>query len=306
MYTIDTKDLGLQNGAKVTCMEMKSVGDGALGQGFFAWVGTKEGHVFEVNLRTGGVGPIRQAAHLHPVTHILRHGRSMVTLDEGGKALVYTEGEGSGGALLTGTQHQRVVRITEKQDFVRMLGGKLWTAARADNQSAVGGGALSRLPIIRVYDVFVPGSTGRSVVPTEHVGAVTSAAVVPSQPGKVFVGHEEGYVSVWAAEGTEDGYPRCLEVVKVSTTDVLCLEGVNDRLWVGSRNGMISAYEVAARPWVVTNSWSAHPGLPVLKLAVDVFGVDEGRLNVVSAGRDETLRFWDGLLGSNWIGEFFS
>ena len=294
LHTIDTKDLGLPGGAKVTCMEMKGAGDGV-------WVGTKEGHVFEVNLGTGGVGPIRHAVHLNPVTHILRHGRSMVTLDEGGKALVYAPGEG--GASLTGTQ-QRVVRITEKQDFVRMLGGKLWTAARADSQSGAGG-ASSRMPIIRVYDVFVPGSNGRSVVPTEHVGAVTSAAVVPSQPGKVFVGHEEGYVSIWAAEGTEDGYPKCLEVVKVSTSDVLCLEGVNDRLWVGSRNGMISAYEVAARPWVVTNSWSAHPGLPVLKLAVDVFGLDEGRLNVVSAGRDETLRFWDGLLGSDWIGEFF-
>ena len=298
-YTIDTKDLGMPGGAKVTCMEMKSVVDGGGGGGgLAAWVGTKEGHVFEVNLRTGGVGPIRQVAHMNPVTHILRHGRCMVTLDEGGKALVFAEG----GVSLAGTQ-QRVVRITEKQDFVRMLGGKLWTAARADSQSGVGGGASSRLPIIRVYDVFVPGSTGRSVVPTEHVGAVTSAAVVPSQPGKVFVGHEEGYVSIWAAEGTEDGYPKCLEVVKVSTSDVLCLEGVNDRLWVGSRNGMISAYEVAARPWVVTNAWNAHPGLPVLKLVVDTFGVDGGRLNVVSVGRDETLRFWDGLLGSDWIGE---
>ena len=306
MYTIDTKDLGMPGGAKVTCMEMKGVMDGGAGGGtgrggLAAWVGTKEGHVFEVNLRTGGVGPIRQVAHMNPVTHILRRGRSMVTLDEGGKALVFQEGEG--GVSLTGTQ-QRVVRITEKQDFVRMLGGKLWTAARADSQSGVGGGASTRLPIIRVYDVFVPGSTGRSVVPTEHVGAVTSAAVVPSQPGKVFIGHEEGYVSVWAAEGTEDGYPKCLEVVKVSTSDVLCLEGVNDRLWAGSRNGMISAYEVAARPWVVTNSWNAHPGLPVLKLAVDVFGVDGGRLNVVSVGRDETLRFWDGLLASDWIGKF--
>ena len=292
MYTIDTRDLGMVGGAKVTCMEMRS------GGGLAAWVGTKEGHVFEVNLRTGGVGPIRQVAHMNPVTHILRHGRSMVTLDEGGKALVFGEG------VSLAPAQQRVVRITEKQDFVRMLGGKLWTAARADSQSGVGGGASSRLPIIRVYDVFVPGSAGRSVVPTEHVGAVTSAAVVPSQPGKVFVGHEEGYVSIWAAEGSEDGYPKCLEVVKVSTSDVLCLEGVNDRLWVGSRNGMISAYEVAARPWVVTNSWNAHPGLPVLKLAVDVFGVDGGRLNVVSVGRDETLRFWDGLLGSDWIGGF--
>ncbi|KAK2459401.1 hypothetical protein APHAL10511_008588 [Amanita phalloides] len=285
MITIDTKELGSANGAKVTCMEMKGTGDGMV-----AWVGTKEGQVFEVNLRNGSVSAVRQAVHMNPVTHILRYGLSMVTLDEGGKALVFAEGE----------TVPRVVRITEKQDFVRMLGGRLWTAARAESQSGMGGGS-SRLPIVRIYDVFVPGSMGRSAVPTEHVGAVTSAAVVPSQPGKVYVGHEEGYVSVWAAEGTEDGYPRCLEVVKVSASDVLCLEGVNDRLWVGSRNGAISAFEVGVRPWALTNSWSAHPGLPVLKLAVDTFGLDEGRLNVVSVGRDETLRFWDGLLASEWI-----
>ncbi|KAF8629469.1 hypothetical protein AX15_003431 [Amanita polypyramis BW_CC] len=295
--TIDTKDLGLSGAPKITCMEMRSLGDGKLGQGCFVWVGTKEGHVFEVDLRTGAVCAVRQVAHLNPVTHILRHGRSMVTLDEGGKALIFSETEGMS---LTGIQ-PRVMRITEKQEFARLLGGKLWTAARTDSQSGVGGSASSRLPIIRVYDLFVPGSTGRSVVPTEHTGAVTSAAVVPSRPGKVYVGHEEGYVSIWAVEGTEDGYPKCLEVVKVSTSDILCVEGVNDRLWVGSRNGMISAYEVATRPWVVTNSWSAHPGLPVLRLAVDVFGIDEGKLNVASVGRDDTLRFWDGMLRLDWI-----
>ncbi|KAF8632419.1 hypothetical protein AX17_004860 [Amanita inopinata Kibby_2008] len=306
VITFDTKDLGLPGGAKVTCMELRSVGTELDGTPCLVWVGTKEGHVFEMDVRTGAVCAVRQVAHLHTVTHILRYGRNMVTLDEVGKALVFTEGaEGSGpdGRIaLTGTQ-PRVVRITEKQDFVRMLNGKLWTAARGESQSSGAGGgvAWSRLPIIRVYDLFAPGSAGRSLVPSEHVGAVTSAAVLPSQPGKVYVGHEEGYVSIWAVEGTEDGYPRCVEVVKVSTSDVLCVEGVNDRLWVGSRNGMISAYEVMARPWIVTNSWSAHPGLPVLKMGVDVVGMVEGRLNVVSIGRDETIRFWDGLLGLDWI-----
>ncbi|KAM6489314.1 DNase I-like protein [Amanita muscaria] len=291
MYVVDTKDLG-----KITCMELKSTGEG---EARLMWVGTKEGQVFEVDLRTGAICSTKQVTNLHPVTHVLRHGRAMVTLDEGGKALVFTEGEGNRGVSLTGTQ-PRVLRVTEKQDFVRMLGGKLWTAARTDH-NGVGGAVSSRLPIIRVYDLFSPGSTGKSIVPTEHVGAVTSATMIPSHKGKVYVGHEEGFVSIWAVEGTEDGYPKCLEVVKVSASDVMCVEGVNDRLWIGSRNGMISAYDVAARPWVVTNSWSAHPGLPVLKLSVDVFGIDEGRLSVMSVGRDDVMRFWDGLLGMDWM-----
>ncbi|PFH47162.1 hypothetical protein AMATHDRAFT_152813 [Amanita thiersii Skay4041] len=300
---LDTRELGILGSGRVTCMELRTVGVNEGRQGGYVWVGTKEGHVFELEVGTGNITAIKPGAHMHAVTHILRHGRSMVTLDEVGKALVFIEERKDFGVSLGGTA-PRVVRITEKQDFVRMLGGKLWTAARTESQSngSVGGGGFaSRLPIIRVYDVFAPGSTGRSLVPSEHVGAVTSAAVVPSQPGKVFVGHEEGFVSIWAVEGTEDGYPKCVEVVKVSTSDVLCLEGVNEQLWAGSRNGMISVYEVTARPWVVTNSWSAHPGLPVLKLVVDVFGTEEGRLNVVSVGRDELVRFWDGLLGTDWI-----
>ena len=96
----------------------------------------------------------------------------------------------------------------------------------------------------------------------------------------------------------------CEEVIKVSTSDLMSLEGVNDRLWAGGRTGMISTYDVASRPWVVTNCWQAHQKLPVLKLLVDPWSIEKlSRLTVYSVGRDERLRFWDGLLGISWIGE---
>jgi len=88
----------------------------------------------------------KQVTHSHAVVHVLRYGRSMVTLDEGGKALIYTAESEGGMVSLNGTQ-SRVVRITEKLDFVRMLGGNLWTAARAESQNGVGD-AVTRLPII--------------------------------------------------------------------------------------------------------------------------------------------------------------
>jgi hypothetical protein len=38
---------------------------------------------------------------------------------------------------------------------------------------------------------------------------------------------------------------------------------------------------------------------------VDPFGVDKmGRLAVISTGRDDQVKFWDGLLGADWIGVF--
>jgi hypothetical protein len=70
-----TRDMGLGE-AKVTCMEFRP-------RGFMLW------HLFEVDVRTGIVRGTKYVAHLHPVTYILRHGRSMVTLDESGKALIF-------------------------------------------------------------------------------------------------------------------------------------------------------------------------------------------------------------------------
>jgi hypothetical protein len=231
----------------------------------------------------------------------------MVTLDDCGKALIWAPDTVDGEYVDLARTHPRATRIAEKQDFVKMVGGKLWTAARGDqvvvNGTANGVGVV-KVPVLRLYDLFKIGSVAKTVMPTEHVGAVTSATVIPSQPDRVYVGHEEGFVSVWSL-GTDDGFPRCDEVMKLSTSDVLCLEGVNDRLWAGGRSGLISAYDTTQKPWVVTNCWNAHPGVPVLRLAVDVIGIERtGRLCVFSVGRDDLVRCWDGLLGLDWVCEF--
>jgi hypothetical protein len=297
-FNLDTKDMGVKD-AKVTCMEFRPTVS-QVDRGFFLWVGTKEGHIFELDIRTAAVRGTKYAAHLHPITHVFRYGRSMISLDESGKTLVFSPDPDNQEDITLSLTMPRVIRTTEKQDFVKMLDGKLWTAARQEHH-----GAGQRLPTIRIYDVFNPASTGRSVLPIEHVGPVRSATIIPSQPRTVYVGHEEGFISIWELD-TDDGFPRCVEVMKVSASDVLSLEGVNDRLWAGSRNGMISAYDVSQRPWLVTNSWIAHPGLPVKDLIVNHYAITKvGRLCVASVGRDEQLRLWDGLLGFDWVGAYF-
>ncbi|KAF8905753.1 Endonuclease/exonuclease/phosphatase [Gymnopilus junonius] len=296
LFSLDTKDMGLKD-TKVTCMEIRPTSTES-DRGFLLWVGTKEGHIFEMDIRTTIVRAVKYSAHLHPITHVFRYARSMITLDESGKALIFSPDQATQEDVSLLSTVPRVVRTTDKQDFTKMLDGKLWTAARTEHHGVTPG---QRTPVIRIYDIFNPANTGRSLLPSDHVGPVTSAAMLPSQPRMVFIGHEEGYISMWELD-TEDGYPLCIEVVKVSTSDVLSLEGVNNRLWAGSRNGMISAYDVSQRPWVVTNCWNAHPGLPVMRLLVDHYGVVKvGKLCVGSVGRDEQLRLWDGLLGLDWI-----
>jgi hypothetical protein len=296
MWTLDTKSLHMKD-SKIMSLEFRPAAQ-AEDKGFFIWVGTKDGHLFEVDVRNGNVTGTKAAAHGHSISHIFRYGRSMITLDVAGKVLIFTPNEQDD--LQLANSQPRVFRIPEKQEFAKMLGGLLWTSTRADM------GLTLKAPIIRVYDIFAPGSVGRPIQPTEHVGAVTSGSILQSQPHNVYLGHEGGFISIWSMV-INSGIPQCVEVMKVSASDVLSLEGVGERLWAGGRNGTISAYDVVSRPWVVTSAWNAHPGLPVLRLATDPYSIEKlGQLCVASVGRDEQLRLWDGLLGSDWIGALVS
>ncbi|KAF9027252.1 DNase I-like protein [Hymenopellis radicata] len=289
IWVLDSKEVGVKS-VTIQSIEFRSGGR-------FVWAGTKEGHVLEADVKSGQFTGVKLNGHLNPVVHIFRHADTMVTVDDGGKVLVWLPDAGETEIRLSHTL-PRVVRITEKLDFAKLIGGMLWTASRNDK---MGGHTPAKVPIIRVYDIFTPGCVGRTVLPTGHVGAVTSAAILPSDPKHAYLGHEEGYITIWDLE-TDDRYPRCVEVMKVSLSDILCLEGVYNRLWAGSRSGTISAYDVAPRPWVVTNCWNPHPGMPVMKLQVDLFGVEKtGRLCVLSLSRDEVLMLWDGLLSLDWM-----
>ena len=298
LLKLDTKDIAKDS--KVSCMEFRPTSSEA-DTGYLLWVGTKEGHIFELDIRSGIVSGIKQSVHHHSIIHIFRHSRSMVTLDESGKALVFSPDVSNHEKDISlALTIPRVVSTTEKQDFVKMLHGKLWTAIRTDHHSHLS----LKSPTIRVFDIFNTACTEKSLLPTEHVGPVTSATILPSRPGMVYVGHEEGCISMWELD-TEDGY-RCVEVIKVSASDILSLEGVSNRLWAGSRNGIISAFDVSQKPWLVTNSWNAHPGFPVTKLMVNHYAITKvGKLCVASIGGDDQLRLWDGLLTRDWVGELF-
>lgn len=296
VWTLDTKGLHMKD-SKIVTAQFRPAGK-TEDRGVFVWIGTKEGHVFEVNTRDGTLTGSKPAVHGGCISNIFRHGRSMITLDTSGKALIWSP-EGEEDVSLSGPQ-PRVFRVADKHDFSGLLGGLLWTSSRGD----VTHGPTAKIPIVKVYDIFTPGSVGRNIVPTEQVGAVTCGCVLPSQPSNVYLGHEGGFISIWSIV-TADGVPSCMEVIKVSVSDVLSLEGVNERLWAGGRKGTITAYDVAPRPWVVTNAWTAHSDLPVLKIVTDPYSIEKvGRLNVVSLGRDEQVQLWDGLLGADWIGEY--
>ena len=297
ILSLDHKDVGLKE-LKATSLEFCP----AQNKGRYVWFGTKDGHMHELDVTTGQLMGSRLSIHLNPITRILRHGDKMISFDDGGKVTIWMPAA-AGEDLHLASAQVRNSRISDRQVFVEMLAGKLWTSAR----EATAPGA--RGPAVRIYDILTPGSATRSVLPTEHVGTVTSGTILPSHPNHVYLGHEGGFVTIWST-ATSDGVPVCEEVMRISNSDVLCLAGINDRLWVGGRNGTIAVYSVESRPWILTNNWVAHWNnqsvLPLQKIAVDPYSIDKiGRLCVYSVGRDDHVKCWDGLLGADWQGDHF-
>lgn len=277
----DIKDLGLPKDTKLCCVAMRSSQS--------VWVGCTTGHLCEVDIHTGSLSGLKLSAHAGAVTHMFRTGSLMVTMDECGKTLIFPD------ARLTQSVQPRVVRVTEKFDFAQIIRGKLWVASRTDFNVSTSGG---RVPIIRIYDANQLGAVPKTVLPTEHVGAVTGLTVVRSMPGLAYMSHEEGYISVWSLDSE-----TCVYVMRVQISDVTSVAGVCDRLWVGTRSGSIGVFDVRQKPWVVTNQWDSPKTLPILQLLVDweSIGTAGHKLTVASIGRNGEMRFWDGLLGDDWI-----
>jgi hypothetical protein len=300
ILSLDHKDFGVKE-LKTTSLEFRSA-NAAPDKGRYVWVGTKDGNMFELDVTTGHLMGSRLSIHLSAIMRIIRHGDKMISFDDSGKVTIWMPGA-AGEDLHISSAQVRHSRTSDRQVFVEMLAGKLWTSARETTAPGARG------PTVRIYDILNPGSATRSVLPTEHVGTVTSGTILPSHPNRVYLGHEGGFVTIWST-ATNDGIPVCEEVMRISNSDVLCLVGINDRLWVGGRNGTIAVYSVESRPWVMTNNWVAHWNsqsvLPLQKIAVDPYSIDKiGRLCVYSVGRDHHVKSWDGLLGADWQGDYF-
>lgn len=228
-------------------------------EGRYLWCGTKDGHLWELDIKTGQITDTRAFAHSSAVAHIFRYKRFIMSLEEGGKLHVFKVGERDARGALEDVKHIPVlcktIRVQERFNFAKLICGRLWTSSGPVNRSTTN--AASKGPTIRVYEPCGASTTlsgGKTAWTSEWTGAVTSATILPLQPNTVFMGHEGGFVSVWDAEELV-----CIQVLKISPNDIMALEGVGERLWAGSRKGMISVYDVSEKPWRTTNTWIAHP-----------------------------------------------
>ncbi|ORX38593.1 Endonuclease/exonuclease/phosphatase [Kockovaella imperatae] len=297
IFVVDLRDTGLEfriKDPKVTAMCFRPTLE-RMDQGRYLLCGTKDGHLWCLDVMTGEVTDSRSWVHGAAISHIFRHKNWILTLDEMGKMHIYQVTQDDDPSKIP--NQVRTARVGDKFTFARVLSGRLWTGGAPATRSTTNA-STAKGPTIRVYDPCIEGAMPppRSAQTTEWCGAVTSGATCPFDPDKVYLGHEGGFISIWSAADV-----TCQQVLKVSSTDILALEGVGGRLWFGTRKGQINVCNVSEVPWETTNIWTAHFDSPIYHLAFDPWSIENsGRFAVYSTTRD-SVRAWDGLLSVEWI-----
>ncbi|GMK59135.1 hypothetical protein CspeluHIS016_0701500 [Cutaneotrichosporon spelunceum] len=295
------ENTGLELRAKdprVTALGFRPSRDPAC-EGRYLWCGNKDGHLWEIDIDFARVTTTKPGVHTSTVTHIMRHEYYVLTLDETGKLNVWEVPDAGGKAEAGNFRLFRTMRVSDRVTFAKMIKGKLWTATAPAVRSATTTVGV-RGPTIRVYEPFAAGNAppARTSLTPEWTGSATSATVVPLKSDLVYMGHEGGFVSLWKLAGTE---LQCVQVLKVSTTDILALEGVGDHLWAGNRRGQIHVWNIDQLPWTTSNMWTVGKDEPIRALVLDPRAIPtQHRLPMWSVTRD-ALYSWDGLRAVNWF-----
>ncbi|KAK9474512.1 Endonuclease/exonuclease/phosphatase [Dipodascopsis tothii] len=259
-------------------------------EGTVAWLGARDGTLYEVDLARLRVVAKRSNAHSAAIRGIYRCGCAMWTLDDDGKLQVWLPTAGAGEPLLPRlTDQPHTHRLAHAPQYALVVGDELWVGR--NRQVAVyrpaGVGAAEAAFLV---------SGGLPAL--RAVGEITSATTIPSLADLVFFGHDDGQVSVYSRRQR-----ACVDVVNISLYKITRMEGVGSLLWVVFKTGMVFVYDVRQSPWLVLKDWNAHRDRPIVDIAVDRAAIWKlgGLLPVATLDADRTARLWDGLLRADWL-----
>jgi WD40 repeat protein len=255
-------------------------------EGAKVWLGTNVGELMEVDVATHGITVSKPSIHSRcEITNIYRYLNELWTLDEVGTLNVWGASD-DGVPDLTGNPHQSH-KVPRGATFSMVVGHELWHATgREVRVFAPGVEAAAQFQILL-----------RPLV-AEGAGEVTSGTQLSGQPGKVFLGHADGKISIYSKSDYS-----CQAVLNISTWKINTLTGHGHYIWAGYNNGNVTVYDIKKTPWVVLKEWRAHDN-PVLKMKVDAassYRLD--RLQILSLGGDSKIKIWDGLLEEDWLEE---
>ncbi|KAF1363754.1 DNase I-like protein [Lizonia empirigonia] len=246
------------------------------------WLGMNTGELHEIDIPTQSVVFTKNAHARAVITKIFRYAGEMWSLDDEGKLHIWPADESGSPSL---HQAPLTFRVPRGHTFSIVSGSQLWIAYTKELRVYKRTGDHSH------FQQLMDGTLSQL-----NVGDVTSGAIISSQPDRIYFGHIDGKVTIYAKKGFE-----CLGIVNVSLYKISSLVGVGDYLWAGYSTGMIYVYDTSCTPWKVLKDWKAHEK-PIAGIIADrpsVWKLD--RFQVASLGTDTMLRIWDGMLKTDWL-----
>ncbi|KAB5575730.1 Endonuclease/exonuclease/phosphatase [Coniochaeta sp. 2T2.1] len=276
--------LAMGEGTKATALSFKP-GANVDEEGVRVWIGTSMGDIMEADIATQSIMPNKAVAvhGRHEIIKIYRHYNELWSLDEGGTLHVWSP-DSTGVPNLANSPTQ-TFRVPRGHSFSMVVGDELWYVTGKD---------------IRVFLPSTGGDTQFQVLirplGQESIGEITSGTLLPSDPDKVFFGHNDGKISIYSRADYS-----CLEVVSISTYKINSLGGVGTNIWAGYNTGRICVYDLGQTPWAVKKDWQAHDN-PIVRILPDRASCYKlNRYQVVSLGADNMVRTWDGHLQEDWL-----
>jgi endonuclease/exonuclease/phosphatase family metal-dependent hydrolase len=272
-------------------------------EGRYLWFGTKEGSMMEFDMLASAVIYCKINVHTAPIILLERCGSKMISLDESGKIGIWQD-KGHGLSLRESPITQRITM--DKTACAFMVGTQLWVASNAQETTSSTSKAASSSPKLRMYQPFDDDKPFNAVsrpcsiseaMGGEVVGQITCGAVLPARKDVVFVGHINGFISIWSRTTYS-----CIAVqrVAVSITSLAGVGHIRKYLWAGDKLGKIKVFDVSCNPWLVVKEWDAHDSA-VTHLSVDTTSLAESKLPVLSTSMEGQVHIWDGLLTSDWL-----
>lgn len=248
-------------------------------EGSRIWVATNVGDIMEVDVVSNRILASRAALHgRYEMAKIYRYYNELWTLDEGGNLSLWGPDTDGMPNLNNGPTHS--YKVPRGHTFSMVAGDELWYAA---------GKAL------RVFNPSLDGSstfqTLQYPLTTDGAGDIIAGAVVPSDPERVYFGHNDGKVSVYSLSDY-----KCEKVVHTSVARIMSMAAVGSKLWISYNTGKISVFETNEPTWKMVKDWQAHE-TTVYQMKSDAaspYVLD--RLQVLSLGNDGKIKIWDGSL----------
>jgi hypothetical protein len=256
--------------------------------GSYLWLGTNKGELMEFDLLKGaqGLSDRRSNVHTSSVNAIFRCRHSLWTLDESGKCQVWLPENGE----ISMGNTPKTFRVVPRWTFAMAAGWRLW----------VGQGRSVQVysPLQLCGDAFNVTTRPITLPQGKTVGNITCGTTLPTDKDRVFLGHDDGKVSIYSQRDC-----TCLDVVPINIYNIVTLAGVGEFLWAGFRTGMVYVYDTSVKPWRVCKDWDAHHKTKITHLLADQTSLWRAGVGMVlSVAEDGILKTWDALLMDDWLG----